>query len=200
MDYPVFETEKAFQLDLASDMLRVGWEKTIVEYAIPGTQYSIDILACGGRIRATTVVECKKSRPDSLSGAIAQVLKYRGAMRGAESFHWALSWPGEGPSQRDKQRMSSHRVSWLDPAEVKNFAKNPLLMAEPYLDSLEEEIETYEALVRSLRKTYDKLARKTEVHKSALEVLQAVKGNTHAIASIANALNVGAQAVQGEGK
>ncbi|MEL7226834.1 MAG: hypothetical protein AAGL17_18865, partial [Cyanobacteria bacterium J06576_12] len=60
--YPVFETEKAFQLDLANDLRLLGWGNIVTEQPISKTQYRLDILATSNPLNENLIIECKVSR------------------------------------------------------------------------------------------------------------------------------------------
>lgn len=132
-DYPTFETEKDFQMDLAADLRLLGWDKVATEYSIAGTQYAIDILAAGN------------------------------------SLNRGLS---------DKRRMTAHKVMWLNPAVFKREAKHPERRADVFLEQLEADIDAYELSARELRKTYDKLARKLEAHRSSMRLMGVITTST----------------------
>ncbi|MEL6879064.1 MAG: hypothetical protein AAFP09_00960 [Cyanobacteria bacterium J06607_10] len=172
--YPVFETEKAFQLDLANDLRLLGWGNIVTEQPISKTQYRLDILATSNPLNENLIIECKVSRPDSLANAIAQVLKYRGIMPHPDKYKWALSWPGDEPSDRDKQRMASHLISWLSPAKFKHSVRHPEIDAEYALSQIKEQIECHDRRARDLQHSYNKIAMDLAAYKSSVRLIKSL--------------------------
>lgn len=113
-----YDSERAYQCHLCDILAAIGYRNILAEVQI-GRLHRIDILATDNDRSdycPNLVVECKSSRPASISESISQIVRYRGAIvpyYDVNSFRYCLSWPGNEPSKRYEEDMKINRLFWL---------------------------------------------------------------------------------------
>lgn len=176
-DYPIFQTEKDFQIDLATDLKALGWSNVRMEVPSRNDSHWLDIVATGHPIYDKgLVIECKVSRPNSLSEAMNQLLRYRGTFNSPNAYRWALSWPKDRLSRSDKARIASNGLEWLNPVQVKDFALNPDKQAEAILGTISLNIERLEMSLRVQKNLHSNITRQIDAYKTAKQVLENLNG------------------------
>jgi hypothetical protein len=171
-DYPTFATEKDFQIDLATDLKTLGWSNVRMEVPSRNGSHWLDIVATDHPIHDKgLVIECKASRPSSLTEAMNQLLRYRGTLNNPNAYRWALSWPSDSLSHSDKYRITSNGLEWLNPVQIKDFALNPDREAESILEIVSLNIERLEMLLKIQKDLHRNITSQTDAYKTTKQVL-----------------------------
>jgi Holliday junction resolvase len=183
-DYPVFETEKAFQSDLAADLRAYGWHNVRTEVPVFGGSHWLDIVAQNHPLQQKgLVIECKKHRPDNLTEAIHQLLRYKGTFKNPAAFDWVLSWPSQEISKNDRQRIELNGLHWFSPVELKDLVRNPDKQAKAYLSALSDNIDALEEVLKMRKDLHSTITRKLDSYETSIRLIELFNGAAQSISN-----------------
>ena len=130
-----YNTEKEFQLHLASLLRRAGWSVVETEAPLLNRMFFLDIFAHsykgeGKSQEAGWIIECKRERPNSLPELVSQVCAYRGVFpstgKNPNDYGWGVSWPCLELSSEDAAVLEAAKIEWIDAERIERDLNTPV--------------------------------------------------------------------------